>query len=76
MPPQEHAPSQQEKERNQKEVLYIVTFKQGQKAGKFFTEYDMLRIISVIATDRQQAIEKAKDAAGIRNLDGIEVSIV
>ena len=57
-------------------MLYIVTFKEGKRPGQFFTEYDMLRIISVIAPDRQQAIEKAKDAAGIRNLDGIEVSIV
>lgn len=57
-------------------MLYIVTFKSGKRSGQFFTEYEMLRIISVIAPDRQQAIEKAKDAAGIRNLDGIEVSIV
>ena len=57
-------------------MLYIVTFKSGKRSGQFFTEYEMLRIISVIASDRQQAIEKAKDAAGLINLDGIEVSIV
>ena len=57
-------------------MLYIVTFKKGQRAGRLLTEYDMLRIISVIAPDRQQAIEKAKDAAGIDNLEGIEVSVV
>jgi hypothetical protein len=57
-------------------MLYIVTFKKGQRAGRFFTEYDILRIISVIAPDRQQAIEKAKEAAGLDNLDNVEVSIV
>lgn len=57
-------------------MLYIVTFKRGKRSGQFFTEYDMLRIVSVIATDRQQAIEKAKEAAGLDNLDNVEVSIV
>lgn len=57
-------------------MLYIVTFKAGKRLGQFFTEYDMLRIVSVIAPDRQQAIEKAKDAAGIYNLESIEVSVV
>ena len=57
-------------------MLYIVTFKSGKRSGQFFTEYEMLRIISVIAPDRQQAIEKAKDAAGIDNLESIEVSVV
>ena len=57
-------------------MLYIVTFKKGERAGRLFTEYDMLRIVSVIASDRQQAIAKAKDAAGIDNLDSVKVSVV
>ena len=57
-------------------MLYIVTFKSGKRQGRFFTEWDMIRIISVLATDKNQALIKAKDAAGINNLDGIEISVV
>ena len=57
-------------------MLYIVTFKAGQRKGKFFMEYDMLKIVSVLAPDKATAVEKAKDAAGIIETDGIEVSVV
>ena len=57
-------------------MLYIVTFKKGKRQGRFFTEWDMIRIISVLAADKYQALIKAKDAAGISNLDGIEISVV
>ncbi len=57
-------------------MLYIVTFKRGKRQGRFFTEWDTIRIISVLAADKYQALIKAKDAAGISNLDGIEISVV
>jgi hypothetical protein len=57
-------------------MLYIVTFKKGKRQGRLFTEYEMIRIISVLALDKDQALKKAIVAAGLKNLDSVEVSVI
>lgn len=56
--------------------LYIVTLKKGKHRGKLSDEWDYLRIVSVRAGDRQEAIDLAASVVHLTNLEGIEVSVV
>jgi len=55
---------------------YIVAFRSGKHTGRLgFTEYRSEKLVAVYASSLSEAVEFAKEYTGIKENDGIEITV-